>query len=81
MEPIEFEHCNIVYAKDQPEYLPLPVHRTPDGTVTSCWQLTFIERLKLLVNGKLYISIMTFNKPLQPLRPVVEWSPDTEAIK
>lgn len=41
MIPIEFPEQNCVYAKDQPEYLPLPVHKTPDGMVISCWALTW----------------------------------------
>jgi len=27
MKPVEFEHQNIVFAKDQPEYQPLPALR------------------------------------------------------
>ncbi len=33
MKPIEFEEQNCIYAKDQPEYLPLPAHKTEDGRV------------------------------------------------
>jgi hypothetical protein len=73
MEPIEFEKVNKTYAKDQQQYRPLPVYKTKDGILTSCWKLSFKERLKLLFTGKLWISTMTFNKPLQPLLPSTEF--------
>ena len=69
MKPIEFKEQTVVYAKDQPEYLPLPVFKTSDGEVTSCWKLTFVEKLSVLFHGKIWINLMTFNHPLQPQRP------------
>lgn len=69
MKPIEFKEQNCVYAKDQPEYIPLPVHKTEDGTVVSCWALTWRERIKLLFTGKIWWTVLTFNSPLQPVRP------------
>jgi hypothetical protein len=71
MKPISFPEHNAVYAKDQPEYLPLPVYRDPNGTVTSCWSLSFRERLKVLFAGRLWLTTLTFNHPLQPLLPWV----------
>jgi hypothetical protein len=68
MKPIEFLGQNTVYAKDQSEYLPLPVHRTPDGTVISCWQMTWRERVKALLTGRVWLTMLTFNQPLQPQR-------------
>lgn len=67
MIPTEFENQNIVFAKDQPEYLPLPAHKTEDGRVISFWKLEDgdIEKIKEL--GGIYIDSMTFNKPLQPI--------------
>jgi len=72
MEPIEFKGQTDVYAKDQPEYRSLPVHRTADGTVTSCWKMTWKERFKIFLTGKIWWSTMTFNKPLQPQLPSVD---------
>lgn len=69
MKPIEFKEQNCVYAKDQPEYIPLPVHKTEDGMVISCWSLTWRERIKLLFTGKMWWMVMTFNAPLQPVKP------------
>jgi hypothetical protein len=71
MEPIDFPQANVTYALDQPEYLPLPAKREENGMVTSCWQLTWRERFKILFSGRLYIWQLTFNQPLQPIRPDV----------
>lgn len=70
MSPTEFKGVNVVYAKDQPEYLPLPVMKLEDGTVISCWELTD-EDLKMINETKrVYVSQLTFNQPLQPLNVV-----------
>lgn len=68
MKPIKFKHQNIVFAENQPEYQPLPALKidAPTGEVISCWKLTFKERLKVLVFGRVWLSLMSFNKPLTP---------------
>ncbi len=68
MKPVEFKHQNVVFAKDQPEYQPLPALKidSPQGEVVSCWQMTFKERIKVFVTGKIWLSLMSFNKPLTP---------------
>ena len=68
MKPVEFKHQNIVFAKDQPEYQPLPALRidSPTGEVVSCWRLSFKERIKVLIFGRVWMSLMSFNKPLTP---------------
>jgi len=72
MEPIKFKQQNCVYAQEQPEYLPLQAHKSEDGIVTSCWHLSFVERIIVLVTGNLWWQTMTFNRPLQPQRPSVK---------
>lgn len=71
MKPIDFEGANVVYAKDQPEYLPLPAKKEPDGKVTTCWELTDEEIEVILKTKKLYIQMLTFNNPLTPILPSV----------
>ena len=68
MKPIEFKGQNTVYAKDQPEYQPLPALKldSSNGEVISCWKMTFSERMKVLFTGKVWVSLMCFNKPLTP---------------
>ena len=68
MLPVKFKEQNVTYAENQPEYMPLPAFKsnTPEGEVVSCWQLSFTERLRILFTGKLWVSLLTFNKPLTP---------------
>lgn len=68
MKPIKFKHHNIVYAKDQKEYMPLPALKIPskEGQVITCWKLTFKEKMKVLFTGKVWLNLWTFNKDLQP---------------
>jgi hypothetical protein len=73
MKPIKFKESNVTFAENQKEYLPLPAFRNNDGEVISCWKITFLERIKLLFTGKLWLSCLTFNQPLQPLLPMVNY--------
>ena len=80
MDPCPFPEQNVVFAKDQEEYQKLPAFRTSDGQVTSCWRLSWRERLALLIRGRLWLSVLTFNQPLQPILPRVDKpfeTPDT----
>lgn len=62
-----FQETNVVFAENQMEYNPLPAHHNETtGIVTCCWQFSLKERLRLLLTGKLWHQVMTFNKPLQP---------------
>lgn len=68
MYPVDFPEANTVYAEHQPEYLNLPAYKTDGGMVTSCWRLSWRERLIVLLRGRVYSSVLTFNRPLQPQR-------------
>ncbi len=74
MKPIEFEGSNCVFAKDQPEYLPLPAYQSKgiEGEVVSCWRLSWKERIKILFGNPIFISVWAFHKPLQPQRPSLD---------
>ena len=63
MKPVKFKEANMTYAENQPEYLPLPVHKTKEGEVISCWKLSLMERLRVLFAGNVWLSSL---KPLQP---------------
>jgi hypothetical protein len=85
MKPTTFKHQNTVYAKDQPEYIPLPALKieSPNGEVVSCWKLSLSERLQVLFTGRVWLSLSTFNKPLTPSfmavnRKEVFYHPDDE---
>ena len=73
MKPIDLKNFNTVIAKDQPEYISLPAHASADGVITTCWELTFLERIKVLFFGLIYLQVMTFGKPLQPIKMSTEW--------
>jgi hypothetical protein len=66
MKPIKFKEQNCTFAESQPEYLPLPAFKTESGEVISCWHLSLFERIQLLITGKLWVSLLSFNKPLTP---------------
>lgn len=74
MKPLTFPQQTQVFAKDQPEYLPLPAHvnATPDGTVTTLWGLTWRERFKVLLTGRLWLQQLAFHSRLQPQLPTVD---------
>ena len=67
IKPIEFKEQNTIFAKDQKQYNNLPSHRAPQGKITSCWSMTILQRLKFLLTGKFYLSVYTYNEPLQPV--------------
>lgn len=71
MKPIDFTETNVMFARDQSPYLPLPAYKSEDGEVITCWQLSFVERIKILFSGKMWLRVLTFNYPLQPQRPLV----------
>lgn len=70
MKPIEFKEQDLIIAKDQEEYLPLPAHLVgdPSGCIVFCWKMTLLERLKVLFTGNVWQETLTFNSPLQPQR-------------
>lgn len=76
MHPIEFPEHNAVFAKDQPPYKPLPVFKEESsrGELISCWQLSWRERLRILYTGKLWLAMLTFNKPPMPMLPTTQKS-------
>ena len=87
-DAIVLSPCELItYAKDQPEYLPLPTARRPDAVVVydnlpavagrpggptvpviSRWRLTDQERRDIADGADLYLMLLTFGQPLQPIR-------------
>jgi hypothetical protein len=57
----------ITFAKNQPEYIPLPALRFSDGLVVTRWKPSFLERLTIALGGDIYLGQLTFNNPLQPV--------------
>ena len=68
MSPINFKYQNVIIAENQPEYQPLPALKlnTQEGEVISCWRMSIKERIKALFTGKVWLSLLTFNKDVTP---------------
>ncbi len=87
MTPTVFAEQTAVAGKGQPEYSQLPCHQVvgdPQGRVVFCWTLSWKERLRVLLSGKLWHQVLTFRQPLQPqmlgvekptmLHPAIRWN-------
>ena len=74
MQPLNFEGANIVYGAKQPEYIPLPAEYRggKSGEILTCWELTPEELQRIQETGKIWVGVLTFGQPLQPLYLSVE---------
>lgn len=72
MKAVKFEEINAVYGANQPEYYPIPAHKADDGTVTTCWELSPEELKQIQETGVIWLSLLTFNQPLQPVLLLTE---------
>ncbi|PYS52437.1 MAG: hypothetical protein DMF68_01630 [Acidobacteria bacterium] len=61
------DHPEVIYAKDQPEYQPLPAVRNAEGIILTRWELSESEKRQIVEQGYIYLMVMTFNNPLQPV--------------
>lgn len=70
MKATKFKHQNVIFAEDQEEYISLPALKIEgkEGNVITCWKLSFIERIRILFGKRIYLDLMTFNNPLQPIK-------------
>lgn len=71
MEPIKFDGVNVVFGANQPEYIPLPAQvnaKVDTGIVLTCWKLSPEELKKVQETGVIWLEMLTFNQPLQPVR-------------
>jgi hypothetical protein len=63
-----FKQQNAIFAKDQKEYLQLPAHcDTENGTATFSFKLSEEEIKQVIETGTVYLTVLTFNQPLQPI--------------
>lgn len=76
------EADEFIFAADQPEYIPLPalniVIGEAEGILTR-WRPSDEERLALASGADIWLEVMTFGAPLQPVRVSVECPITTEA--
>lgn len=59
----------VVYAKDQPQYLPLPalLSMMSDGQMVTRWTLSPEERAAIAGGADVFLTVLTFGRPLQPV--------------
>jgi hypothetical protein len=62
-----FADQEIIYAKDQPQYKPLPVLKKADGVLLSRWRFTDEECAAITNGADIFLMNWTFNQPLQPV--------------
>lgn len=69
MKAIRFKEVNVEYAKDQDQYntLPANIANNTTGDATCCFRFTFWEKIKVLFGAKVWLTLWTFNNPLQPI--------------
>jgi len=82
VRPVNFAGANITFAKDQPEYLPLPAYlydADGRGCATTCWELDDDDLRRVLTTRRIWVQQLTFGRPLQPLRVATEISGELPA--
>jgi hypothetical protein len=67
MKPKKFKEVNVTYGENQPEYLPLPAYHAENGQAVFCFELDDEERKRVAETGEVWVSLLTFNQPLQPI--------------
>ena len=75
MEPIKFDGVNVVFGANQKEYMPLPAERVgkpQTGQINTCWELSPEELKRVQETGKIWLSVLTFGQPLQPVMVSVD---------
>jgi hypothetical protein len=58
---------SIVFAKDQPQYIPLPALSDGNKVLTK-WKLSKEELEEIAITGEIYLKILTFGDKLQPIQ-------------
>ncbi len=60
---------NVIFAEHQKEYQPLPciIENAPRGTVITRWKLSWKERIRMFIKGEMWLTVLTFHHPLQPI--------------
>ena len=70
MKPIEFKEQNRLLKKPEnmtdEQCSSLPVY-AENGVCTSCWKLSFKERLNALLFGKIWVGVLTGTSTQPPI--------------
>ena len=57
----------VTIAEDQTDYMPLVAARYDDGVLLTRWRMDDAERARVAAGEDVYLAVMTFGKPLQPI--------------
>ncbi len=85
----EFQGREITFAKNQPQFIPIPVHRNRMGVLLSRWRLTDDERAAIAAGADIFLSSFTRNESLLPCmievgncdRDILEMAAQMELIR
>ena len=70
MKLANFPEQNTVVARDQSRYIPIPAyHNRQEGSLTMCIKLSDDELNRVKATGEVWLKVLTFNKPMQPIAP------------
>jgi len=77
------EDYEVVYAKDQPQYRPLRVLRAnaADRQVFSRWTPTPEQRQRIAEGADIYLAIVTYGGPLQPVSLFIAEESDLDPVE
>lgn len=67
-EQIHANAKRVIFAENQPEYLPLPAAIDDEGLIVTEWEPTAEELAQLLAGCRVRLWVWTGKRPLQPLR-------------
>ena len=74
MQSLNFDGANVVFGAKQPEYIPLPAEDRggKSGEILTCWELSPDELKRVQETGKLWLGVLAFGQPLQPVYLAVD---------
>jgi len=67
-----------IIAENHPVYMPLPTLRREDGVVLTRWRLDEAELEMVTRQGYLYVSLITSDGKIQPLKLTADIPPEFE---
>lgn len=68
---VKFKGHNLVFGRNQSEYAQLPAYMPPNdprGMATMCFQFTPEEIMLIAETGHVWLTMLTFGQPLQPIQ-------------
>jgi hypothetical protein len=70
MKSLQFKGYNTEVAKNQDQYNTVYAFKVnePEGRLIMCLRPSFKEWIAILFKRKMWLSVLTFNQPLQPYK-------------